>query len=100
MSIQVIIVLVGLFSTMFGSITTYAYSRRKNRAETLGIELDNANKVIAIWRELSEEQAKKVDELEIKVGELQTELKALVRLYEAQCNNCSYKKYYNDNNKQ
>lgn len=91
---EVIIVLIGLCSTAFGSLITYLISRRKNKAETLGIELDNANKVIAIWRELSTEQNKSIKELELRVDDLQNDIKVIEAKYKAQCDDCEYKKMY------
>ncbi len=96
MPIQILALLIGLASTAFGSVLTLLISKRKNKAETLGIELDNANKVISIWRELSEEQICKVQVLEIKINELVKALRELEDKYEKQCDECSYKKFYND----
>jgi len=95
--ITIIIAIVG--SGTFGSLLTLFLTKKKRKAETLGIELDNANKVIKIWRELSEEQAAKIDHLEEKVSELITDIEAIKRLYEAQCNNCTYRKAYEEQQK-
>ena len=47
------------------AVTTWAFSRRKYRAETRADELDNVEKAARIWRELSEDLEKRMKD-EIK----------------------------------
>ncbi len=44
------------------AVTTWAFSRKKYRAETKANELDNVDKAAKIWRELSEDLEKRLKE--------------------------------------
>jgi len=91
------IVLAIISSGALGSIATILFARRKTKAETSSIEIDNAQKVINIWKDLSEELNQQVKTLEVKVDDMQNDIKVMEQKYKEQCDNCEYKKaYYKD----
>ncbi len=87
MSTALIISIVGLISAIGSSFLTFLFARRKNKAEALSLELENAQKVISIWRELSKE-------LEIRIDDLQNDLQTLEANYKEQCDMCEYKQAF------
>lgn len=91
MATTIIIALIGLCSTLIGSLIAYVFAIRKNRAEVLSIELENTAKVIAIWREMSEEQSSRIEELETKLELLQKLIETLENDFKLQCDTCVYK---------
>jgi hypothetical protein len=88
----IIAILLALISTGGGSTLTYFLARRKTKAETLSIELDNANKVIKIWQELNAELKNQIKDLELKVDDMRNDMKVLELKYRDQCDKCDYKK--------
>lgn len=82
-------------SVLTGGITFF-FARRKNRAQAVAMELDNAKEVIGIWRELSKEQDKKIEELEGEVKALRKALDELGSKYREQCVSCIYRLAYED----
>jgi hypothetical protein len=99
MSTTIIIALFSLFTALGSSFITFLFTKKKNKAETLSVELDNARKVIEIWRELSEEQSERIKVLEIRIDDLQNDMETIKSAHEEQCNSCNYKKFYLENNK-
>lgn len=49
------------------SLLTWLFSRRKYRAESQGNEIENVNKVLAIYRESIEDFKRQIDELRKRV---------------------------------
>jgi peptidoglycan hydrolase CwlO-like protein len=66
--------------------------RRKNRAEAQHSELDNIDKAISIWRSLAQD-------LEKKISQLESEIEFLKDGQVKKCENCKYRKYYNENHR-
>ena len=87
----VIVAIVGFVSAAVSSFLTFLFGRRKNRAETISVELQNAQEVIKIWRELSKEQDKRIEELEAQLEELRSLVDQLKDEYREKCDTCEYK---------
>ncbi len=101
----VIVAIVGLVGSVVTGVVSFLFGRRKNRAETISMELKNAQEVINIWRELSKEQDRRLEEQEgklkeqgqqineqnAKIEELQDVLEKLGNKYAQQCETCQYK---------
>lgn len=68
------------------SVLTWFLARRKNKAEATTNELDNVEKAIKIWRELSSDLnvrlTKEIDELRTENCKLKKELRAMLKEYE------------------
>jgi hypothetical protein len=57
-----------------GGIIGYFVTRKKTNADAKGSELENVEHAIKIWRETAEKLSARVDELSLKVEELQKDL--------------------------
>lgn len=64
---------------------------RKEEAQAESLELDNVDKAVKIWRQLSEEQTKKVEQLQKKVDEMEACINNLEDYYKKKCDTCPYK---------
>lgn len=60
-------------SSVLTGLSTWFFSRAKQEREVEALELDLVEKAIRIWREMSEELKKRVDDLSDQVDRLQTE---------------------------
>ena len=76
----------GLGAAGGGSFFTWIFARKKTNAEAKGSEIDNVEKVIAIWRETAEklkasndELVKEVHSLRQDVDDLRAELSVMHR---------------------
>jgi hypothetical protein len=111
MSEPIMLALIAIAGTGAGSVLTYFLTRKKSNAETLSLELGNAQKVITIWRELSEEQSEKISKqeelilkqseqikkLEMRIDDLIGDMKLLRENHDTLCKSCVYKQFYNEN---
>jgi hypothetical protein len=57
-----------------GGIIGYFVTRKKTNADAKGSELENVEHAIKIWRETAEKLSTRVDELSLKVEDLQKDL--------------------------
>jgi len=71
--------IINILSLFFGAAVTFIFSRKKQEAEITGIQLDNINKAVDIWRNTAEELTAKVDVLTQKCAELTAEVDLLRR---------------------
>lgn len=69
------------------SVLTWVLARRKNKAEATTNELDNVEKAIKIWRELSSDLelrlTKEIEDLRKENCTLKSEMKTMLKEYEA-----------------
>ena len=72
-SSEFIAILTGAISGGFA----YLFARRKNKAEAESNEIDNLSKAVTIWRELSENLEKKIDNLIAENKKLKGEVESL-----------------------
>jgi peptidoglycan hydrolase CwlO-like protein len=72
-----------------GSIITYIFTRRKNRADARKSELDNVDKAVSIWRSLAQDLEKEIKDLRQEVEDIRTQ-------QQEKCKNCRYRKFYNE----
>lgn len=91
---ELAIAFLGLITTIGGSVGTWLISRRKGKEEVKTIELQNAERVINMWRGLYEELHKKVQGLEKEIQELREELASIEKTNQKKCDSCKYKKAY------
>ncbi len=85
----VFIALIYFIPPLISSVGVYFIMRRKRKAEAIGIELGNVEKAVSIWRELSSGLEEKVKDLELKIIDIQETQKK-------KCENCKYRKFYNE----
>ncbi len=95
----IVTAVIGLISATLSSGLTYAFTREKNRAETVAVELENAQEVIEMWKDLIKEQSAKINKLETQVKDLQEALKKMKEEYADKCNSCVYKLNYEKDKK-
>lgn len=71
------------FSGVVMTIVTWIISRRKNKADATASELDNVEKAIKIWRELSDElearMTKEINELRLENKNLRHKIKEIAK---------------------
>jgi predicted RNase H-like nuclease (RuvC/YqgF family) len=91
---ELIIAIIGLFTTIIGSFITWLVSRRKNNAEVNALELQNAQQVVNLWKDLYDELNKKVIGLEEEIAKLREELENIEKTSQKKCEACKYKKAY------
>jgi hypothetical protein len=91
MNILFSLILAAITSGSLSSFITLVISRRKNNADTTSVELDNAQKVISIWKDLSDELNQQVKSLQIEVDNMKNGMKVLELKYKEQCETCEYK---------
>ncbi len=91
----IITAIIGLVSATLSGGLTYIFTREKNKAETVSIELENAQEVIEMWKDLFKEQSEKITKLETQVKDLQKALRNLKNEYANKCNSCVYKLNFN-----
>lgn len=82
------VIIAGLSGLAVG-LAPWLYSLRKNRQEVKNAELDNVQKAVEIWRNLSQQ-------LEEKVRILQEKIEKIEISFQEQCENCKYRKFYED----
>ena len=82
------VIIAGLSGLAVG-LAPWIYSLRKERQEIKNTELDNVQKAVEIWRELSQQLEEKVRLLQKKIEEIEV-------AFEEKCENCKYRKYYED----
>lgn len=82
------VVIAGLSGLAVG-LAPWIYSLRKERQEIKNSELDNVQKAVEIWRNLSQQ-------LEEKVKLLQEKIERIEISFQEKCENCKYRKYYED----
>lgn len=80
-------VVVAALSGLAVGLAPYLYSLRKERQLIRTDELDNVQKAVGIWRNLSQE-------LEEKVKKLQERIEEIEATFKEKCDNCKYRKYY------
>jgi septal ring factor EnvC (AmiA/AmiB activator) len=72
-----------LIAILASNVITWVMTRRKNRAEAKGSELDNVEKAAKIWRELTEGLTKQfnqeIDELRSRNDQLQKKVEEVQR---------------------
>jgi hypothetical protein len=75
-----------LFATLFSGgivwLFTFKYVKRKAKAEASGLELDNIEKAVNIWRSLAQTLEKRVDSVEAQLVETKEEVKEQKKLTE------------------
>lgn len=83
---ELIITIIGFASAIIGAIITYILSKRKKKAEAQTSELNNVEKAIKIWRELTNDLKNELDavklcyhQMEGKYDELELENKRLTK---------------------
>jgi predicted RNase H-like nuclease (RuvC/YqgF family) len=91
---ELLIAIIGLFTTIIGSFITWLVSRRKNNAEVNALELQNAQQVVKLWKDLYDELNKKVIGLEEEIAKLREELENIEKTNQKKCDTCKYKKAY------
>lgn len=64
-------------SSVLTGVSTWFFSRKKQAKEVEALELDLVERAVKIWREMSEELKKRVDDLAGTVEKLQDENGAL-----------------------
>jgi len=69
--------LTGGASAMIAALVTWIFTRKKNHAEIVKIEVDTVAEVARIWRELSDELQEQLKELKGKYDDLHKEVKGL-----------------------
>jgi DNA-directed RNA polymerase subunit M/transcription elongation factor TFIIS len=67
---------------------------QKEQAQAIGSELDNVEKAVTIWRQLSEEQTSRVTLMELEITELKNTVRNIEEMYRKKCDGCKYKKFY------
>jgi len=67
-------ILTGVFGAGGGGFFGWFFTRKKSNADAKGSELENVEHAIKIWRETAEKLSARVDELSLKVEELQKDL--------------------------
>lgn len=87
---EIIIALIGLSTT----VGAWLVSGRRNRAEALALELQNVQRVVKLWRDLTDELTRKVLALEGEIVKLRKELEDIERANQKKCDTCKYKKAY------
>jgi cell division protein FtsB len=87
---ELIIALIGLLTT----VGAWLVSGRKNKAETLAVELQNVQQVVKLWKDLTDELTRKVTALEKEIVKLRKELEDIERANQKKCETCKYKKAY------
>lgn len=80
-------VVIAALSGLALGLAPYLYSLRKERQLIRTNELDNVQKAVGIWRNLSQE-------LEDKVKELQERIEEIEATFREKCDNCKYRKFY------
>jgi len=90
-----------ILTALFGGGISYFFTRKKNRAETRSIEIENILKAVDIYSKVIEEQDMRIKEQDERIKQLNDELKILKseirelkKEFKDQCNNCWYKKEY------
>ncbi len=70
-------------------IFLYRYKRRQEKAQAVGSELDNAQKVVDLFKDLSEGQNKEIDLLRNELGIVKAELAVIKQnaCYNSECTN-------------
>lgn len=65
------------------AVITWIFARRKNLAEARGVELENAAKIVRMWRDLSEGMETRfrteISDLQMKNCELQKKMEDITR---------------------
>jgi septal ring factor EnvC (AmiA/AmiB activator) len=71
------------FSGVVMTVVTWIFTRRKNKADATASELDNVEKAIKIWRELSDEletrMTKEINELRAENKNLRNKIKEIAK---------------------
>lgn len=80
-------VVIAALSGLAVGVAPYIYSLRKEKLAIRTSELDNVQKAVEIWRNLSQE-------LEDKVVKLQEKIEGVEADFKKKCANCKYRKYY------
>lgn len=70
-------VLIPLIASALGALWGKKTERKKAQADLSGVELDNVDKAVRIWRGLAETLEAKVDELINEIHELRAEMEKL-----------------------
>jgi chromosome segregation ATPase len=101
MNIQLETLIVPLCSIFFTWVLTYIITKRKQKMDTFAVEIANAEKLIGIWRSLSETQSKEIEEnqaeikeLKLQVISLREDITKLEGKYTEQCEVCTYRTAY------
>lgn len=109
-------ILIMIIAPLAASVLTWVFTRNKQIAEVKGVEIDNTEKIIRMWRELSEGMEKRLKaEIDVLRHEnfdlkqeiiglqkenelLKTRLKSLIEVsVETETNRNNYEKRRNDN---
>jgi predicted RNase H-like nuclease (RuvC/YqgF family) len=91
---ELVIAFIGFFSTISGSVIVWFVSRRKNKVEVNAMELQNAQQVVKLWKDLYDELNRKVVAMEREIASLRKEMGDIERTSQKKCETCKYKRAY------
>jgi DNA-directed RNA polymerase subunit M/transcription elongation factor TFIIS len=79
--------IISILPSLVSSLSVYFIMKRKRKADAQGTELDNVEKAVSIWRELSQGLEEKLKDLQEQMDTLRVEQKK-------KCEECKYRKHY------
>ena len=76
---------------IIGSVLAYIFGMKRQKVDTQSMELENVQKIIAIYRDTSEIQAKQISELRLEVSALKQEIVVIKMKQSELCLECPYR---------
>jgi hypothetical protein len=100
MTKELLVALIGLITAVLSGSLTYIWTRRKYMVETKSTELDNIEKAVSIWRNLTQKLEEGQAALKLEVDQLHKQMKDLEENFQKKCENCKYRKHYYEHKEQ
>lgn len=94
---EVLLILTSILSSVISGSIVFIWTRRKYKAETRSAELDNIQKAVSIWRNLAKDLEEELKSLKKEFSELKDQMTSLQENFIKKCEQCKYRKYYQDN---
>ena len=93
---DIIVAAIGFLATFITGGGVFFLTRRKYRTELKNTELDNVDKAISIWRSLAQGLNEEQKEMEKQINMLREEIKRIEKGFQKKCEECKFRKFYND----